>query len=158
MTGMAIMAGIVNAACGKTTRSVGPTDTSVTVEGGGSGQALLPPSLVGPTWKLVSIDGRATVPGTRVTAVFGEDDRVAGSAGCNRYFGGAAVTGESLAVSPLATTMMHCGAPGVMPQEHAYLAALQGVAAYRITGTRLELGPASRIVTLLFELDQVAAP
>jgi heat shock protein HslJ len=157
MTGMVIMAGMVMTACGSTTGAVGPTDTSNAVEGAGSGQALLP-SLVGPTWKLVSIEGRAAVPGTRVTAVFGEDDRVAGSAGCNHYTGGAAVRGESLAVSPLARTMMHCGSPGVMPQEQAYLAALQEVATYRIAGTRLELGPAPQVVTLLFELDQVEAP
>jgi len=110
-------------------------------------------TLIGPTWRLVSIEGRAAIPGTSVTAVFGENDRIAGSAGCNRYLGGAVVRGETLAVSPMATTMMNCGAVGVMPQEYAYLAALQGATAYRISGSRLEMGPAPRAVTLVFELD-----
>lgn len=123
-------------ACGNTTGTAGPTDT-----------------LIGPTWRLVSIEGQAAIPGTHVTAVFGENDRIAGSAGCNRYLGAAVVRGETLVVSPMATTMMNCGAVGVMPQEQAYLAALQGATAYRISGTRLDMGPAPRAVTLVFERE-----
>ena len=132
-----VLAGVALSSCGTATGTVGPTGT-----------------LIGPTWRLVSIEGQAAVPGTHVTAVFGDDDRVAGSAGCNRYQGAAVVRGETLAMSPtMATTMMYCGALGVMPQEQAYLAALQKATAYRISGTRLEMGPAPGVVTLVFQLD-----
>ena len=50
-------------------------------------KSAAPPALIGPTWRLASINGREALPGVRVTAVFGADDRVAGTAGCNRYVG-----------------------------------------------------------------------
>ena len=71
-----------------------PTDTS-SATGSATGDAA---SLAGPTWRLVSLDGRAVLAGTRVTAVFGADSRVSGSAGCNGYFGLATVKGEQLRV------------------------------------------------------------
>jgi heat shock protein HslJ len=112
-----------------------------------------PASLVGPTWRLVSIDGREAVPGVRVTATFAADDRIAGTAGCNRYTGRAAADGARLDVGLLASTRMFCGAAGVMDQESAYLAALEKVRSYRIAGTTLELGPAPGRTSLLFKLE-----
>jgi heat shock protein HslJ len=112
-----------------------------------------PPSLVGPTWRLASIDGSPALRTVRVTAVFGSDDRVAGSAGCNRYFGRAAAADARIDVGLLATTMMHCGADGVMPQEQAFLAAMQKAKAYRIAGTELRLGPTAASASLVFKLE-----
>ena len=112
-----------------------------------------PPSLIGPTWRLVSIEGREAVPGVRVTAVFAADDRVAGSAGCNRYFGRAAAKGAQVEIGLLASTMMYCGAEGVMPQEQDYLGAMEKVRSYRIAGSELQLGPASGRTTLVFKLE-----
>jgi heat shock protein HslJ len=110
-------------------------------------------SLLGPTWRLTSIDGRQALEGVRVTAVFGDENRVSGSAGCNRYFGAAAVADQQMKVGLLATTRMYCGAAGVMPQEQAYLSALETATVYRITGTELQLGPAPGAVTLVFKLE-----
>ena len=110
-------------------------------------------SLVGPTWRLSSLEGRDAVPGTHVTAEFGADDRVTGSAGCNRYFGHAAAKGDQLDVGLLATTMMHCGADGVMQQEQAYLAALEKAKVYRVADGRLRLGPTAAAVTIVFDLE-----
>ena len=112
-----------------------------------------PPSIAGPTWRLVTLDGRAVLPGARVTAVFEGGARVAGSAGCNRYFGGASVAAETLTVGGLASTRMYCDADGVMPQEAAYLEALEGARAYRIAGGRLHLGPRPGTDTLVFEAE-----
>jgi heat shock protein HslJ len=112
-----------------------------------------PFSLVGPTWRLVSVEGSPAVPGTRVTAVFGEDNRVTGSAGCNRYLGRAAAAGARLDVGVLASTRMYCGGDGVMAQEQAYLAALEKTTTYRIVATGLELGPAPGVVTLVFTVE-----
>jgi heat shock protein HslJ len=111
------------------------------------------PSLIGPTWRLTSLDGHEAVAGVKVTAEFGQDNRVAGSAGCNRYFGRAAATGAQLDVGLMATTMMYCGAEGVMPQEHAYLAALQKAKSYRVVGAELHLGPTPDAVTLVFKTE-----
>ncbi len=111
------------------------------------------PSLAGPTWRLVSLEGRDALPGVRVTAAFAENDRVSGSAGCNGYFGRAAVTGAQIDVGLLGATLMYCGAFGVMAQEKAYLTALEKAATYRIVGTALELGPAPGVVTLVFKQE-----
>lgn len=144
-----IVLGALAAACGSSRDTVGPTETPTASEA--LKTAL--PSLIGPTWRLSSINGREAVPGVRVTAVFGEDDRVAGSAGCNRYMGRAAATGVRLDVGLLATTMMYCGAEGVMPQEQAYLSALEKAKAYRIAGSELRVGPSAGAVTLVFQRE-----
>ena len=112
-----------------------------------------PTALVGPTWRLASLDGRAALPGSRVTAVFAEDGRVAGSAGCNAYTGRANPSAGRLEVGPLASTRMFCDVDGVMTQEAAYLGLLEKATAYRIAGARLELGPATGAATLVFTME-----
>ena len=67
------------------------------------------PALVGPTWRLTALNGSPALDDVRVTAVFGDDGRVTGSAGCNRYFGGARADGAQITVGVLASTRMHCG-------------------------------------------------
>jgi len=111
------------------------------------------PVLAGPTWRLVTLEGRDALAGVRVTAVFGDDSRVSGSAGCNAYFGRAAVSGEQLTVGRLGTTMMYCGAEGVMEQEAAYFAALQKAKVSRVVDGRLQLGPAAGVVTLVYKAE-----
>jgi heat shock protein HslJ len=143
----ALAAALVSAACGTARDAAGPTDTPSDA----ASSVKAPPTLLGPTWRLVSLDGREAIPGVRVTAVFGEDDRVAGSAGCNGYFGRATAKGDQLAVGLLGSTLMHCGAEGVMAQEQAYLAALGKATTYRLVGSGLELGPAPGVVTLTFK-------
>jgi hypothetical protein len=78
--------------------------------------------------------------GTEVTAVFGEDGALTGSAGCNRYTAGYEIDGDSISIGPAASTRMFCAEPeGVMEQETAYLAALESAATYAIQGDTLEL-------------------
>jgi heat shock protein HslJ len=45
-----------------------------------------PATLVGTSWRVVSVAGRAPIAGAIPTAVFSAD-RVTGSGGCNSYFG-----------------------------------------------------------------------
>ena len=103
-----------------------------------------PKSLTG-VWQMISYmeaDG-TTVPAlnaTNVTAVFGMDGQVTGSAGCNNYFGTYSTEGETISVGPLGLTMMYCESPeGVMDQESGYLAALENVSSYQISGNNLIL-------------------
>jgi heat shock protein HslJ len=135
-------------ACGSSADGVTTTDTPSE-----SASPIVPPTLIGPTWRLVSMDGREALPGVRVTALFGADERVSGSAGCNRYTGRAVATAAQLETGLLAMTRMHCGAGGVMEQEQAYVAALEKAKAYRILGGELQLGPAPGVVSLAFRLE-----
>jgi prolyl oligopeptidase len=94
-------------------------------------------SCVGPTGDLLEVGASI-----EASARF-EGGRVAGSAGCNRYTGGYMLDGEGLTFGPLASTMMMCPEPQ-MRVEMAFLAALERVASWALTGSeqdgfRLEL-------------------
>ena len=148
----AILVASVSAACAGRHDAIQPTESAPA-----SSASVVPTpvasSLRGTTWRLVSIDGREALAGVRVTAIFDNEDRVSGSAGCNRYFGSAAVEGEQLKVGGLGSTKMYCGQAGVMPQEGAYLSTLGKATVSRVVGTELQLGPAPGVVTLVFKAE-----
>jgi heat shock protein HslJ len=104
-------------------------------------------SLAGPTWELTGYNNgrnavQSVLTGTTSTAVFGDDGRITGSAGCNTYMGPYQTDGQSLTIGPLATTRMACASP-IMDQETAYLAALQKATQYEFESGRLVLRDAS---------------
>lgn len=144
------LAALVSAGC----NGIPNVATSTASPSSSSASTSTAVALEGRTWRLVSIDGHPALAGVRVTAIFEDEaDRVAGSAGCNQYFGSAAVKGERLEVGGLGSTKMFCTTDGVMPQEGAYLDALGKATAYRLTGTELQLGPAPGVVTLVYQAE-----
>jgi heat shock protein HslJ len=76
------------------------------------------------------------VEGTTLSATF-DGEQVAGSAGCNNYFGGYTTDGDAISIGPLASTQMFC--EGAMDQEIAFLTAMQTADSYGISGDTLEL-------------------
>jgi heat shock protein HslJ len=108
-------------------------------------RAAIGPALVGTEWVAIGINnGRGGVAsaleGVEVTATFGDDGRVTGSGGCNRFFGPFALDGESVVIGPLATTRkLRLEPAGVGEQEAAFLAALGRVATWSIREDRLQL-------------------
>jgi len=110
-----------------------------------------PVALVGPTWRLVQMQGQPVIDGTSVSAEFTSEARVAGKAGCNQYSGSARTEeGGRLVVGPLASTMMACSPQAVMDQETRYLAALQAAGSFAIDGAELRLGPTAATTTLVY--------
>ena len=113
-----------------------------------------PEPLVGTNWTLDSIySGDAVssvISGTSITAIFSDDGKVSGSAGCNRYFGSYTTTGSSLSIGSLGSTKMHCTGDGIMLQEMQYLAALEKTGGFSIAGTRLSLADANGATLLSF--------
>ena len=113
-----------------------------------------PESLAGTNWTLGSFHTADAVSsgiaGTTITAVFNEDGRVAGSAGCNRYFASYTVTGTSMSIGAAGSTKMYCAGPGVMQQESTFLASLTRTAAFTITGDRLSLADGNGMTLLSF--------
>jgi heat shock protein HslJ len=107
-------------------------------------------ALVGPTWRLTTIEGQAVLEGSKVTATFTNDSRVSGSAGCNGYFGRAQAESGRLSIGALGSTLMACAPDGVMSQETRYLAALQASSTYRLSGDELRLGRSASDVTLVY--------
>jgi heat shock protein HslJ len=88
--------------------------------------------------------------GTTITAEFTSEDRVAGSAGCNRYFGSAKAEAGKVTMGPFGATLMACSPEGVMAQEGQYLAALEAAKRYTLSGDELRLGPSEANPTLVF--------
>ena len=80
------------------------------------------------------------IVGTSLTAVFGPDGHVAGSAGCNDFTGTYTVDGTKLTIGALATTRKACASPeGIMEQETDYIAALSSSVSFQNDGTGLTL-------------------
>jgi heat shock protein HslJ len=102
-----------------------------------------PEPLGGTNWTLESFHTAdaisSVIAGTTITAVFGDDGQVSGSAGCNRYFAQYNVTGTLLSIGPAGSTKMACGTPGVMQQENTYLSLLGKTKTFTIKGDRLTL-------------------
>ena len=71
--------------------------------------------------------------GSAATLTFDAEGNVYGKASCNRFTGGFKLTGESLTVGPLATTMMACQ-PKLMEQEQKFLELLTQVQGFAIAG------------------------
>ena len=87
------------------------------------------------TWTLQSFGdvGYETpvIPDSEVTMQFVEENKIAGSAGCNRYFSPYEESPDGgISFGTMASTMMYC--EGTMEQETGYLKALENV-------TRMEL-------------------
>lgn len=104
-----------------------------------------PISLTSTEWQAISYNnGNEAVVSllldTTITALFGEDGSLSGTAGCNNYTATYTVDGETMTISPAASTMMMCEAPeGIMEQESQFLAALATTATYQIDGSTLTL-------------------
>jgi uncharacterized lipoprotein YbaY len=102
-------------------------------------------ALTGTAWVVRSYNNQkqavvSVARGTSLTAVFGADGRLTGSAGCNRYTAGYEVEGEGIEIGPAASTRMACSEPeGIMAQESAFLTALSTPTTWSIQGERLQL-------------------
>ena len=96
----------------------------------GCGGAVLPPErLAGTDWSIVAIGGGA-VSGVTYQLGFGEDGRLFGQAGCNRFSGPYSEARRVLTPGPLVATRMACPGPS-MGHERRVMAVLGGRAAMR---------------------------
>jgi heat shock protein HslJ/uncharacterized lipoprotein YbaY len=95
---------------------------------GGDPAALLQ----GQEWVVADVAGRGVVTGSKATLNFGPDGRVFGRGSCNNFNAAYKLTGEGLAISNAASTMMAC-AQELMEQEARFLAVLQDVRRFDLT-------------------------
>ncbi len=117
-----------------------------------------PASLSGVTWVATGVNNgkggvASVIIDTEITALFGEDGSLSGSAGCNNYTTSYEVNGDAISIGPAAATMMMCAEPeGVMEQEIAYLAALANSSTFTLNGDRLELRAADGALQVSYSL------
>lgn len=97
--------------------------------------------LEGTTWRLTTFVAgdvaSSLIADTEITAEL-KDGKVAGSAGCNRYFGGYTLNGPAIAFGELGSTKMACPAE-TMAQEQQYLTALRAATAFAVAGDQLTI-------------------
>lgn len=96
--------------------------------------------------------------GTEITAVFGEDGNLIGSAGCNTYTANYESEGHAIVIGTAAATEQECAEPeGIMEQESAYLTTLAVVIAWKVEGDQLVLTDGSGSRVLLFSASETTA-
>lgn len=82
--------------------------------------------LTGGDWQIEDVAGHGILDDSNITLQFGDNGRVSGSTGCNRYMGSFDLTGEGLNLGKMAGTMMACP-DALMTQERRVLEALENV-------------------------------
>ena len=118
--------------------------------------------LAGTSWEVIAYNNGkeavvSVIIGTEITADFGEDGQVTGSAGCNHYFGPYQTEGDTISMGPFGMTEMFCQEPeGLMEQESAYLAALETAATYKIEGINMEMRTAEGALVGTFHRTMAA--
>jgi heat shock protein HslJ len=105
--------------------------------------------LVGTAWNLTQINGEPIVPETAPTLNF-DSEGLGGNASCNSFGGDYSREGDSLTIGMLFSTMMACEEP-IMAQEFAYMATLEQVRSFAVSGNTLSLLDEAGNVLLVFE-------
>ena len=117
---------------------------------------LTPAPLTGTTWYLNSIiDATGTIwtPGPLfpISLQLADDGKLSGNAGCNNYFGSYTLSGSTISIGTLGTTVMFCDEPGVMDLETTYLALLPRMTLYQVSGNELTLSDGTGKITVIYD-------
>jgi heat shock protein HslJ len=97
--------------------------------------------LSGSEWRPSFMSAAELPAGVKIEVEFKPDGRIAGSGGCNRFFGGYTVSGNRIKIGPLASTRKGC--PGLIKLEAMFFATLQAASSFEQTDTTLILFDAS---------------
>jgi putative lipoprotein len=92
--------------------------------------AAMQSPLIGTSWLAEDIGGRGVIDNAQTTITFDAEGRVAGSGGCNRYFGPVTIEGSAISFGDIGATRMAC-VPALMDQEQKFFGALAATRSYR---------------------------
>ncbi len=101
-------------------------------------------SIADTMWKLESYGERGNlqtvIQDTEITIEFkSEENKIAGSGGCNSYFGGYEINKNELTIiPPIGSTMMACPEP-IMDQEQEYFKLLETTETFQIQNGKLTI-------------------
>ena len=142
-TRLVIAAALLATACQRPPRGADSASADTTAAAGGSG-AVIPASLVGPTWSLVELNGQPAPLGAGdrpATLIFeaGTSARAAGFAGCNRWSSAYSHTApDKLQFTAPLSTKMACPGGG-MELEQKFLGFITSVREYALADSVLTL-------------------
>lgn len=130
MTALVVVA--LAAACGS---GGGGGIGGIGASGSGSGpdDGMAAPVLAGSDWRAEEIGGGPVLDRAQPTLAFADGGGVAGTGGCNRYFGSVTIAGDRIRFGDLGSTMMACP-PAIMDQEQRFHAALKAAQRFRVDG------------------------
>ena len=110
--------------------------------------------LEGTAWQAEEIEETGVLDRAPSTIVFDAGQKIAGRAGCNRYFGRFEQSGDAVTIKPAGSTRMACP-PDVMDQEGKFLSALEAVkTARRESGKLLLLDGSGRVRMRLISISR----
>ncbi|WOC15105.1 YbaY family lipoprotein [Pseudochrobactrum sp. MP213Fo] len=89
-------------------------------------------------WLTEDIRGAGVIDTAQTTLSIAPNGDVSGSGGCNRYFGKATITGDTINFGTIGSTFMQCP-PALMDQETKFLDVLKQSRAFTITDGKLYL-------------------
>lgn len=107
--------------------------------------------LVGSVWTLTHLGSAADQSDAGITAQFGADGSLTGSAGCNTYSAAYELDDKWITFGPIAVTEMACDS-AIMDREQAYLAGMQETAWFAIESGTLVLYDVQNSPLLGYEL------
>jgi polar amino acid transport system substrate-binding protein len=85
------------------------------------------------SWVLTTINGQPAIPEAVALLIFGTNNDLNGSGGCNSFGGRYTANAGSITISDLQTTLLLClEPPGLQEQEEAYFTALRQAASYEM--------------------------
>jgi putative lipoprotein len=117
--------------------------------------------LASTTWRLTQLGGVVVTNPEGASAVNlqlqAQNSRATGFAGCNRMFGGYALSNDTLRFEQMGSTKMACLESSRMQLEQRYLDMFSGVARWKIGGSQLELYDAQGQRLAMFEASSPPA-
>ena len=113
--------------------------------------AAMQSPLIETSWLAKDIGSRGVIDDAQTTITFDAEGRVAGSGGCNRYFGPVTIGGSAIRFGDIGATRMAC-VPALMDQEQKFFDALAATRSYRFDdpGNKLVFVGEDRAVLVRF--------
>jgi heat shock protein HslJ len=93
--------------------------------------------LAGSNWRPSFMSASDLPAGNQMLVHFDPAGKISGNGGCNQFFGAYAVSGDHIAIGPLASTRKGC--PGLIGIEAAFFATLQAAKSFVQEGGTLTL-------------------
>jgi putative lipoprotein len=108
---------------------------------------------LGTTWNLAELNNeKIQHPGPEIPHLRFEAEKVNGNDGCNNFFGGYTLDGNSLKFGMLASTRMAC--PKIKNFDMEFNKMISATTGYRISGNKLELFESDELLASFLAAEQ----
>jgi hypothetical protein len=112
--------------------------------------------LSGIDWRPSFLSASDLPPGHHMVVHFASDGKISGNGGCNHFFGVYSVSGNQIAIGPIASTRKGC--PGFIAIESAFFATLRSAKSFARESDELVLFDAGGGKLVQFVRERGTAP